>query len=108
MDDELKKYLEDMKGELKTHVTAACQGVEDRTAAMIAGEVATLHNELKASEERIGARIEQSQTHLLGEFWKWARTADARYRQHHGAVLGLDERVQLVEDRISEIERKAS
>ena len=44
MDEELKKYLDDMKAELRQHT-------------------------------------EEVETRLLGEFWKWARTADARYRK---------------------------
>lgn len=71
MDEELKRYLEDMKAEMKEHA-------------------------------------ERVETRLLSEFWKWARTADARYRQHTGAVKGLEERVLLVEDRLSDIERRAS
>lgn len=49
MDEELKRYLEDMKAEMKEHA-------------------------------------ERVETRLLSEFWKWARTADARYRQHTGAA----------------------
>jgi len=56
-------------------------------------------------ESRLRAHTERVETQLLREFWKWARTADARYRQHHSAVNGLDERVGLVEDRITAIER---
>jgi len=49
---------------------------------------------------------EAVETHLLGEFWKWARTADARYRQSHAVVGALDDRVQAVEDRIADLERR--
>ncbi len=68
---------------------------------------------LEAMEARISEQIAEARRHtadtetrLLAEFWKWARTADARYRQHHGAVAGLEERVQIVEDRVSDLERK--
>jgi hypothetical protein len=48
---------------------------------------------------------ETVETRLLLEFWKWPRQADARYRQHHGSVTGLDERLMLAEDRITGVER---
>ncbi len=48
---------------------------------------------------------EEVETKLLREFWKWARTADARYRQNTGEVFGLNERVRLIEDRVAELER---
>jgi hypothetical protein len=49
---------------------------------------------------------ETVETRLLTEFWKWARTSDARYRQSQDNVGALDERVRLVEDRIADIERR--
>lgn len=65
-----------------------------------------LKQHLEKMEARLREHTENVETHLLGEFWKWARTADARYRQHHGEVVGLDERVLIVEDRVSELERR--
>jgi hypothetical protein len=83
----------------------------------------TMDAELKAylegMESRLGQQIEEARQHteetetrLLREFWKWARTADARYRQYYGHVTGVDqrvgvveERVTIIEDRVSEIER---
>jgi len=59
---------------------------------------------LEAMETRLREHTEAVETRLLREFWKWARQADARYRQHHSAVTGLDERVMLVEDRITAVE----
>ena len=37
------------------------------------------------------AAPKETETKLLREFWKWARTADARYRQHQAEVSVLDE-----------------
>jgi hypothetical protein len=61
---------------------------------------------LDAMEARLRAHTEEVETNLLSEFWKWARTADARYRQNQGVVIGLDQRVQAVEDRVAELERR--
>ena len=67
---------------------------------------------LEGMELRLRQHTEETETKLLREFWKWARTADARYRQYYGHVTGVDqrvgvveERVTVIEDRISEIER---
>jgi hypothetical protein len=60
---------------------------------------------LDGMKSELRADIEKSETGLLTEFWKWARTADARYRQDHLKVGALDERVTILEDRISELER---
>jgi len=61
---------------------------------------------LEGMETRLREHTEETETRLLREFWKWARTADARYRQHHAEVTGLDERVLNLEDRVSDLESK--
>jgi hypothetical protein len=80
MDDDLKTYLEAMESRLRDHAEE-------------------MKRELREHTETV-------ETRLLLEFWKWARQADARYRQHHSAVTGLDERLMLAEDRITTIERR--
>lgn len=60
---------------------------------------------LEEMKRELREHTEAVETRLLLEFWKWARQADARYRQHHSSVTGLDERVMLVEDRITAVER---
>lgn len=35
---------------------------------------------LNAMEARLREHTEEVETRLLGEFWKWARTADAKCR----------------------------
>ncbi|MGA2713842.1 MAG: hypothetical protein ABSG41_12115 [Bryobacteraceae bacterium] len=37
---------------------------------------------LESMETRLREHTEVVETRLLGEFWKWAKTTDARYRQH--------------------------
>jgi hypothetical protein len=91
MDQELKAYLDAMEARLNAQTAA----LEKRLNAQSAG-----------LEERLRAHTEEVETNLLSEFWKWARTADARYRQHQGVVGGLDQRVQAVEDRVAELERR--
>ena len=42
---------------------------------------------MDALELRMRDHTESVETKLLGEFWKWARTAGARYRQNEGVVI---------------------
>ena len=69
-----------------------------------------MDEELKAyldeTKRELMAHTEAVETRLLGQFWKWARTADARYRQNHAVVGALDDRVQAVEDRVADLERR--
>ncbi len=65
-----------------------------------------LRTHLERMETRLREHSEAVETRLLSEFWKWARTADARYRQNQGVVKGLEERVLVVEERISDLERR--
>jgi hypothetical protein len=52
---------------------------------------------LEGMESRLRQHAEGTETKLLREFWKWARTADARYRPYYGHVTGVDQRVGVVE-----------
>jgi hypothetical protein len=56
---------------------------------------------LGAMKRELREHTDAVETRLLLEFCKWAPQADARYCQHHSTVTGLDERVMLVEDRIT-------
>jgi hypothetical protein len=40
-----------------------------------------LDETFRETREYVGEQVDTSETRLLREFWKWARTADARYRQ---------------------------
>ncbi len=88
-----------MDEELKSHFSA----MENRLVAMETRLIARIDE----SEERSRAHTEVVETRLLNEFWKWARTADARYRQHQAVVGGLDIRVQTIEDRLADLEQRA-
>lgn len=57
---------------------------------------------------QIMEHVEDVETRLLGEFWKWARTAEMRYNQVHATVNGVDQRLQVIEDRVAEVERSVT
>jgi hypothetical protein len=46
--------------------------------------------EVRASEQRTNARIEQVETALLTEFHKWASPAEMRARTHAAAIRAID------------------
>ncbi len=49
MDEELKQYL---------------QGMEDRTAALVAGEIGSLHSQIQQTEARLGERLDSIDSRL--------------------------------------------
>jgi len=61
---------------------------------------------LEAMERRIDSRIEKSETNLLTAFHGWARAMEIRVRGVSTISTGFDERLALVEERVSELERK--
>lgn len=68
-----------------------------------------LQTELKALEERLktymGEQIERLETKLLTAFHGWARSIEIRVRTDEASAHGVDERVALLEERVSRIER---
>jgi hypothetical protein len=90
MDNELREYLQAMEARLRDNA----EQMETR-----------LRDNAEQMETRLRDHTENVETKLLREFWKWARTADARYRENQGAVNGFAERLMIVEDRVAELER---
>ncbi len=62
---------------------------------------------LKAMEERLLLRIEQTETRLLTEFRKWAVPVTARVRTAEVTLVGNNERVGLLEERVDILEQNA-
>ena len=135
MDEELKIYLEEMKAEMKGFNGGLLELKADFKADMhdlkaemkgdLKAGLSGLRHELKGDlvdlkrdmrdnmkgelidlKREMFEHTETVETRLLNEFWKWAKTSDSRYRQGTSAVGFLDERVQAVEDRVSELERR--
>ena len=106
MDEELKVYLDgmksdmrDMKRELIAHTDASLDQAKRELREHTDASLDLTKRELREHTETV-------ETRLLGEFFKWARTSDLRYRQGHAVVGALDDRVQAAEDRIAELERR--
>ncbi len=112
MEADLKSYLEGMESRLSSQIAESEQRSRAHTEIVetrlsdLEGMESRLSSQIAESEQRSRAHTEIVETRLLTEFWKWARTADARYRQHQAIVGGLDIRVQTIEDRLSDIEQR--
>jgi hypothetical protein len=91
MSEDDKKYLDGKFSDLAKELTAY---VAKRTEALTA---------------YVDERAEKVETKLLSAFHGWARSMEIRTRVASSQVSGMDERLALAEERISELERhKAS
>jgi len=118
MDDELKQYLvaihQDVVG-IKQSVAVMDNrliAVEENGSKMdghlttMDGRLTAIEQNASAMEERLGQRIEKVETKLLTAFHTWSRSMEIRVRSTSSAVSNFDERLSLVEERISELERR--
>ena len=120
MDEELKVYLDGMKSDMlsmKSDMLDMKRELIAHTDTSVSEMIAHTNASLNELREHMDASLDQAkrelrdhteavETRLLGEFFKWARTSDLRYRQGHAVVGALDDRVQAAEDRIAELERR--
>jgi hypothetical protein len=111
MDQELKQYLDTNFGDVNRRldeVNGHFAEVDRRFA-----DVNRRFDEVNArfadvdrrfDEEREAVR--QIETNLLSAFHTWARTYEVRSRSVSSAVVGFDERLALIEERLAEVERR--
>jgi hypothetical protein len=62
--------------------------------------------DLNALEERLAGRIEHVETTLLTEFHKWGQTYEIRSRGVTTLVYTFEERLGVLEERVSALERR--
>ena len=103
MDEELKVYLDGMKSDMhsmKSDMLGMKNDMLDMKRELIAhtdASISELREHMDASldqaKRELREHTETVETRLLGEFFKWARTSDLRYRQGHAVVGALDDRV---------------
>lgn len=79
---------------------------EGRRFAQLETRISELETRIDDLRTELKADIERVETNLLTEFHKWARTHEIRSRSISTAVIGFDERLYLLEDRLAEVERK--
>ncbi len=109
--DIFSNRLDDLTGRLDIF-SDRLDALSDRLDALsdrldaLSGRVDNLKDDMSAMEIRLREHTEAVETKLLTEFWKWAKTAEMRYKQDHAAVAGIDSRLEAIEDRVSELERR--
>ncbi|MDQ6665031.1 MAG: hypothetical protein M3Z23_11625, partial [Acidobacteriota bacterium] len=59
-----------------------------------------------AMERQFKEALEATETKLLTEFWKWARTLDAKLRRMEASDAATAERLTILEERVFTLERK--
>jgi hypothetical protein len=118
MDEELKNYLDAKFAEARTETRADIGKSSENVRADTRQDLIDMEERLMS---RIGGRLDavesrvrdfiaeadrDLETKVIGEFWKWGRTADIRTRQALSETGLLNERMLSVEDRISALERQ--
>ena len=96
---------EAMDQELKQYLDANFARIEERFSS-IDQRFAEMERRAEALEESLLARIEKTETNLLGAFYGWARPMEVRVQSVSTMVLGFDQRLGMAEQRISELERR--
>ena len=61
-------------------------------------------SQIAASEERLTARIEKTETALLTEFHKWASPVEMRQRTRAAALRAVDAEMEALSDRVKKLE----
>ena len=102
MEPELKAYLDN----ISSHLLAGMAAMETRLGERIESVETRLREHIETVETRLREHTETIETKLLTEFWNWAKTAEARFRQARTAVGAFEDRVEAIEDRVSELERR--
>jgi hypothetical protein len=101
----LRQYLDDMKADLKSHTDGQIAASEQRLKSHTEGQIDAVEQRLKAFTHE---ECEKAETKLLTEFHKWGRTSEIRTRGAIQHAANLEERLLVVEDRVSAIERKSA
>ncbi len=87
------------RAELEAVLATFAKQIASETASQIASQIA-------AAESRLEAKIERVETSLLTAFHGWARPTEIKLRTFTTQVTGFDERVSLLEERLTDVERR--
>jgi hypothetical protein len=84
---EMKSDMAGLKGELK-------------------GDIAGLKSDMLVMEDRLREYVHDTETRIVGEFYKWARTTEARMRTTEVTIGPLIDRLGALEARLLDVERR--
>jgi len=110
MDQELREYLETLTGQvvsLGERMSSLETGMSsiDTRMSSLETRMAT-RDDLASLESRMMEQIEKTETRLLTAFHQSARPMEIRVRNVAATATGADERLALLEERISQLERR--
>jgi hypothetical protein len=83
----------------------ADSGANPVTRAELREELSTLRAEVSTLGARLTEQIRDSQTELLRAFHGWAGPLEQRMRGTKEFVMGFEERLTLLEERMGKVER---
>jgi len=110
---DLKSYVDaraqDTEGRLKNYVDARAQDMEGRLKSYVDERSQDMEGRIvTALKSYVDERCEKVETRLLTAFHGWARTMEIKIRGVSTITSGFDERLSFMEERVSQLERKAS
>ena len=105
--DAVEASLHGRIGAVEASLHGRIDAVEASLHDRIDAVKAALSTQIAESEARSREHTEVIETRLLSEFWKWAKTAEVRYRNGQFAVTGMEERIRMVEERVTELESRS-
>ena len=78
----------------------------DRSLPATRGDVEDLKEELKGDIDGLKGMIRESQTEVLRAFYSFSKSLEARLRMQDATNNGVGERLNALESRMTEVERK--
>lgn len=66
-----------------------------------------IRNDMQEMEARLFENVHDTETRIIGEFYKWARTTEARMRTTEVNIGPLLERLSAAEARLLELEKRS-
>ena len=91
-------------GQLEARISERIDGLKAEIKAEISNLLVTL-------DERFDRKMERQENRMTGNFWKWARPREIQQRDDRARLNaadtqlgGLEERVTLIESRLSDLE----
>jgi len=94
--DEDKAWFKDLLGEVRSESKTDVQQLK--------ADIQQFKAELERVEMSLNARIERVETSLLTEFHKWASPVDARLRTRTAMLRVLDLEMEVLNDRLKNLE----
>ena len=98
--------LDALKRAIVAALTERLRETEQRFTERLHDTEERFTEQLRQNEERTTEQMRDTEIKLLRAFHGWARPAEIRIRDQATLTHGFDERLALIEERVSHLERK--